>query len=66
MIGFHGKPYFSDDDMARLALSDCGWWDEPVSKRPFWAKGDCSGRMTDTEVGSLCEHHFNAMPRDSK
>lgn len=45
------------------SLSDCAWWDEPVQKRPWWAKGDCSGRIADTEHGVMCEHHYNEVPR---
>lgn len=63
-----GPQSMQEADMARqfdsesidYALSDCAWWDEPVAKRPWWAKPDCSGRVGDTEHGVLCEGHFNA------
>lgn len=42
------------------ALSDCAWWDQPINRRPWWAKRDCSGRVGDTEVGVICEGHHNA------
>jgi hypothetical protein len=51
---------FSDEDQQNLALSDCSWWDTTPLNRPWWARVDCSGRMTEVESGVLCEAHFNA------
>jgi len=47
-------------DNENNALSDCAWWDVPPANRPWWAKGDCSGVLLDTNVGLICEAHVNA------
>lgn len=52
-----------DNETNSYALSDCAWWDVSVTKRPFWAKRDCSGRIGDTEHGIMCEEHYNAIPK---
>ena len=44
------------------ALDDCAWWGIPILRRPWWARNDCAGRVGDTTVGVLCEHHHNAAP----
>jgi hypothetical protein len=58
--------YFSDEDQQNYALSDCDWWDVVHHGRPWWAKGECSGRMTETESGVLCEAHFNAFQKSKE
>ena len=52
---------FEVDELGTLSLADCSWWDEPVEKRPWWAKGDCGGRMGEANYGIVCEDHHNKM-----
>lgn len=50
---------FIRDETGRFALSDCGWYDIPTIKRPWWAKGDCGGGMDEMSFGPICENHYN-------
>lgn len=56
----NGHVWAEEDSMT--SLSDCAWWDEAVARRPFWAKGDCGGRILDSAHGTICENHYNALP----
>ena len=51
-----------DCETNTYALDDCAWWGIPILRRPWWARNDCAGRVGDTPVGVLCEHHHNAAP----
>ena len=50
---------FIGDETGRFSLSDCGWYDVLPAQRPWWVKGDCGGRMDETEFGPICENHHN-------
>lgn len=49
-----------DNETNDYALDDCAWWDTLPTRRPWWARNDCAGRVGDTETGVMCEEHHNA------
>lgn len=41
----------------------CDWYDEPNSRRPWWAKEDCCGDTHDLPQGRLCQTHRDTWDR---
>lgn len=49
-----------DNETNDYSLDDCSWWGVPDHRKPWFVKPDCAGRIGDTELGVMCEVHYNA------